>query len=90
MLQNKYKAEQDSESDMFSLLEPTFNPSLNVNMVLTTPDRTQETDDVHKRCSSAHRSVSRFSGLHGTTTLVSPPVLKQVKNKRCTRSISTC
>ncbi|KAM0068080.1 putative transcription factor MYB-HB-like family [Helianthus debilis subsp. tardiflorus] len=80
MLQNQYKVEHDSESDMFSLLEPTFNPSLNLNMVLTTPDRNQETNDVHNRSATVRRSVSRFSGLHGTT-LVSPPVLKQVKNK---------
>ncbi|KAI7742973.1 hypothetical protein M8C21_014000 [Ambrosia artemisiifolia] len=79
MLQNQYKVEQDSESDMFSLLEPSFNPSLNLNIMLTTPDRNQETDDVHKR-STVRRSVSRFSNLH-ETTLVSPPVLKQVKNK---------
>ncbi|KAD5960913.1 hypothetical protein R6Q59_013936 [Mikania micrantha] len=80
MLQNQYKAEQNSESDLFSLLEPTFSPSLNLNLMLTTPDRNQEADDARKRCSTAGRSVSRFSGSHGTT-LVSPPVLKQVKNK---------
>lgn len=80
MLQNQYKVGQDSESDMFSLLEPTFNPSLNLNLMLTTPDRTQETDDVRKRSSTVLKSVSRFSSSYGST-LVSPPVLKQVKNK---------
>ncbi|XP_076952609.1 uncharacterized protein LOC143626379 [Bidens hawaiensis] len=79
MLQNQYKPDQNSEPDMFSLLEPTFNPSSNLNIVLATPDRSQETEDAHKR-SLTHKSVSRFSGSHGTT-LVSPPVLKQVKNK---------
>ncbi|KAI3808485.1 hypothetical protein L1987_24436 [Smallanthus sonchifolius] len=81
MLQNQYKVGQDSESDLFSLLEPTFNPSLNLNLLLTTPDRNQETHDGHKRSPTVHKkSVSRFSSSYGTT-LVSPPVLKQVKNK---------
>ncbi|GJV94347.1 homeodomain-like protein [Tanacetum coccineum] len=83
MLQNQYKAEQDSEQDLFSALEPTFTPSINFNLMLTTPDRSP--DEVlrrfQERSSTAHKkSVSRFSSSYGTT-LVSPPVLKQVKNK---------
>ncbi|KAK1440647.1 hypothetical protein QVD17_06476 [Tagetes erecta] len=80
MLQNQYKVGQDCESDMFSLLEPTFNPSVNLNLMLTTPVRTQETDDVLKRSSTVRKSVSRYNSSYGST-LVSPPVLKQVKNK---------
>ncbi|KAK9071382.1 hypothetical protein SSX86_009951 [Deinandra increscens subsp. villosa] len=80
MIQNQYKLEQNSESDLFSLLEPTFCPSLNLNLMLTTPDRNQETDDLNKRSSTVLKSVSRFSNSYGKT-LVSPPVLKQVKNQ---------
>ncbi|PWA97937.1 hypothetical protein CTI12_AA024690 [Artemisia annua] len=83
MLQNQFKVEQDSDQDLFSALEPTFTPSLNFNLMLTTPDRNP--DEVlrrfQERSSTAHKkSVSRFSSSYGTT-LVSPPVLKQVKNK---------
>ncbi|KAI3798941.1 hypothetical protein L1987_34226 [Smallanthus sonchifolius] len=81
MLQNQYKVKQDSESDLFSVLEPTFRPSSNLNMMLTTPDRSQETDEALTRSSTVHKkSVSRFNSSYGTT-LVSPPVLKPVKNK---------
>ncbi|KAI3794168.1 hypothetical protein L1987_36796 [Smallanthus sonchifolius] len=81
MLQNQYKVKQDSESDLFSVLEPTFRPSSNLNMMLTTPDRSQETDEALTSSSTVHKkSVSRFSSSQGTT-LVSPPVLKPVKNK---------
>lgn len=83
MLQNQYKEEQDSEADLFSVLEPTFSPSLNCHLMLTTPDRNP--DEVNKRfqerSSTAHKkSVSRFSSSY-EKTLVSPAVLKQVKNK---------
>ncbi|XP_023751889.1 uncharacterized protein LOC111900247 isoform X1 [Lactuca sativa] len=82
MLQNQYnKGEQDSsEADLFSVLEPTFTESLTS---LTTPVRHLDMDVAFKRSSStAHykKSLSRFSG-GSSATLVSPPVLKQVKNK---------
>lgn len=84
MLQNQYnKVEQDSDADLFSVLEPTFPESVNCNLMLTTPDRNPT--EVLKRCQErsstvCKKSVSRFSSSYGTT-LVSPPVLKQVKNK---------
>ncbi|KAI3519347.1 hypothetical protein L1887_08381 [Cichorium endivia] len=79
MLQNQYK-EQEPEPDLFSVLEPTFTQSLNHNLTLSTPVRTLDMDVVLKRSSTVHKkSLSRFS--ETTTTLVSPPVLKQVKNR---------
>ncbi|KAI3747814.1 hypothetical protein L6452_10482 [Arctium lappa] len=82
MLQKQHKVEQDSEADLFSVLEPTFTQSLNCCVMLTTPDRNQEMGEMLGRClersSTAHKkSLSR---LGNGTTLVSPPVLKQVKN----------
>ncbi|KAI3523418.1 hypothetical protein L1887_01525 [Cichorium endivia] len=78
MLQNQYK-EQEPEPDLFSVLEPTFTQSLNHNLMLTTPI---DMDVVLKRSSTVDKkSLSRFSGTTTTTTLVSPRVLKQVKNR---------
>lgn len=82
MLQKQHKVEQDSEADLFSVLEPTFTQSLDCRVMLTTPDRNQEMGEMLGRCqersSTAHKkSLSRFGN---GTTLVSPPVLKQVKN----------
>ncbi|XP_071707545.1 uncharacterized protein [Rutidosis leptorrhynchoides] len=79
MLQNQYNnVNQVSDADLFSVLEPTFTESVNCNLMLTTPDRNPV--EVLKMCRERSstvkkKSVSRFS------TLVSPPVLKEVKNK---------
>ena len=73
MLQNQYN--NDSEADMFSVLEPSFK--------LMTPVRQLDMEGALKRgCTTTggsknrKKSLSRFGG-----EIVSPPVLKQVKNK---------
>ncbi|PWA88562.1 homeodomain-like protein [Artemisia annua] len=85
MLQKQYKVEKDSEADLFSVLEPTLNlsaqPIIPVRL-LSTPDSVKYKGEVHRQegSSTIHRkSCSRFSSAYGTT-IVSPPVLKQVKN----------
>lgn len=79
LLQKSYQVDQDYEADLFSVLEPTPNPPV----VLSTPERNKENPELllkkcQQRSSSVHKKqVSRFS----RAGLVSPPVLKQVKNK---------
>ncbi|KAM7479217.1 hypothetical protein LguiA_027430 [Lonicera macranthoides] len=81
LLQKSYQFDQDYEADLFSVLEPTLNPPV----VLSTPEQKKKNPELLlKKCqqrsssSSAHKKqVSRFSRVG----LVSPPVLKQVKNK---------
>lgn len=85
MLQKQYKVEKDSEADLFSVLEPTLNlsaqPIIPVRL-LSTPDSVKYKGEVRRQegSSTIHRkSCSRFSSTY-ETTIVSPPVLKQVKN----------
>ncbi|CAK9177968.1 unnamed protein product [Ilex paraguariensis] len=87
LLQKQCQSNQDYEADLFSVLEPTINPSVGVfqqGIALCTPERDLQKPGL-KRCqgrsSSAHKKhLSRFSGSSGAT-LVSPPILKQIKNK---------
>lgn len=81
LLQNQYQVDPNYEADLFSVLEPTFSPSTQ----MFTPVQNKEKAGLLKRClqrsSSVHKMpVSRNSSSCGAT-LVSPPVLKQVKNK---------
>uniref|UniRef100_A0A5B7B5S1 Myb-like domain-containing protein n=1 Tax=Davidia involucrata TaxID=16924 RepID=A0A5B7B5S1_DAVIN len=88
LLQKHYQVDQDYEADLFSVLESTLNQSTQAfqqGAILSTPECGKERPGFIKRCrerssSARKKHRSRLSSLSGAT-LVSPPVLKQVKNK---------
>lgn len=87
LLQKQNRMDQDYEADLFSVLEPNMNPSTldsQLNVVFSTPEHLQEKQGslqkCHERSSGNKRPLSRFSSSCGMD-LVSPPVLKQVKNR---------
>lgn len=89
LLQRHLKVDQDHEGDIFSVLEPNIDLSTNTfqpNQALCTPKQQKENKGLIHSCterasSSNHkRSLSRFSG-SDVQNIVSPPVLKKVKNK---------
>ncbi|GAV64643.1 hypothetical protein CFOL_v3_08161 [Cephalotus follicularis] len=88
LLQKRQLLNQDYEADLFSILESNINPSTQdyqSNDVLSTPKHVQEKQGFLRKCrerSSAggKKPLSRFNGSSGMA-LVSPPVLKQVKNR---------
>ncbi|XP_010272189.1 PREDICTED: uncharacterized protein LOC104608040 [Nelumbo nucifera] len=85
LLQKHYLMDQGCEADMFSILETTTSSCQDLQQdVVSTPECIQKSsgflEKCHSRSSSAHKkSLSRLSSLC-QTALVSPPVLKQVKN----------
>ncbi|GMY12031.1 homeodomain mRNAion factor [Fagus crenata] len=87
LLQKHYHVDQDYEADLFSVLEPNMDPSgqaFQPGVILSTPKQLQGKQGFLQKCresSSSHKKpLSRFSG-SSLTTLFSPPVLKQVKDK---------
>ncbi|MED6137805.1 hypothetical protein PIB30_068449, partial [Stylosanthes scabra] len=88
LLQHRLQVNQDCRGDIFSILEPDIDFSTNASqpsVALSTPKKQKENKLFLQGCtetsSSSHKkSLSRFSSSH-ITNLVSPPVLKQVKNK---------
>ncbi|KAK7307290.1 hypothetical protein VNO77_40216 [Canavalia gladiata] len=89
LLQHHLKVDQDREGDIFSVLEPNTDFSTNAlqpGEALSTPKQLKENKGFLQNCtekssSSRHKKpLSRFSA-PCVTDLVSPPVLKQVKNK---------
>ncbi|XP_061362556.1 uncharacterized protein LOC133306274 [Gastrolobium bilobum] len=82
------KVDQDRKGDIFSVLEPNIDFSSNTvqpSEGLSTPKQLKENQGLLQSCtetsSSSHKKpLSRFSSLY-VTNLVSPPVLKQVKNR---------
>ncbi|MED6218350.1 hypothetical protein PIB30_026045 [Stylosanthes scabra] len=91
LLQHRLQVNQDQDrrGDIFSILEPNIDLSTNASqpsVALSTPKKQKENQGFLQGCteksSSSHKkkSLSRFSSSH-ITNLVSPPVLKQVKNK---------
>ena len=89
LLQRHLQVDQDREGDIFSVLEPNIDFSTNAfqpSVALSTPKQLKENQGLLQSCtemsSSSHKkkSLSRFSS-SCITNLVSPPVLKQVKNK---------
>ncbi|XP_015963120.1 uncharacterized protein LOC107487056 [Arachis duranensis] len=90
LLQHRLQVDQGRRGDIFSILEPNIDFSSNASQpsaALSTPTKQKENQVLLQSCtetsSSSHKkkqSLSRFSGSH-VTNLVSPPVLKQVKNK---------
>ncbi|XP_057481108.1 uncharacterized protein LOC130768120 [Actinidia eriantha] len=88
LLQKHYHVSQSYEADLFSVLESTFNQStqaLQQGVIQSTPECEHGKPGQLKKCrekssSAQKKHVSRLSCSYGET-LVSPPVLKQVKNK---------
>ncbi|QCD90758.1 hypothetical protein DEO72_LG4g1718 [Vigna unguiculata] len=87
-LQRKLVGDLDGAGDIFSVLEPNIDLSTNVlqpSESLSTPKQLKENKGFLQSCtetssSSGNKVLSRFSGSHNTN-LVSPPVLKKVKNR---------
>lgn len=87
LLQKNYHINPGYEADLFSVLEPNINPSTQVfeqNGLVSTTKHLQEKQEFLQKCperSSEHkRSFTKLSDSCGKP-LVSPPVLKQVKNR---------
>ncbi|KAL4644458.1 hypothetical protein ACB092_02G166900 [Castanea dentata] len=87
LIQKHYCVDQDYEADLFSVLEPNMDPStqaIQPGVILSTPMQSLGKQGFlqkcHERPSSHKKPLSRFSGSL-LTTLASPPVLKQVKNR---------
>ncbi|KAK9284326.1 hypothetical protein L1049_023497 [Liquidambar formosana] len=88
LLQKHSNVDKLYEADLFSVLEPTVNPSTQAfqqSVILSTPEHAPEKQGLlqkfRERSSSGHKkSLSRLISSCGTA-LVSPPVLKPVKNR---------
>lgn len=90
LLQRHLKVDQDREGDIFSVLEPNIDFSTNASQpiqALCTPKQQKENKGLLQSCtersssSSSHKkSLSRFSS-SCVQGLVSPPVLKKIKNR---------
>ncbi|KAJ7943804.1 putative Homeodomain-like superfamily protein [Quillaja saponaria] len=87
LIKSHHKLDQDHQADLFYLLEPNMDISCTASQpsVLSTPDQLQEKQGLLQKCSersslSHKKPLSRFSS-SCETDLVSPPVLKQVKNR---------
>lgn len=86
LLQKHNRKDQNYEADLFSILEPNVNPSGHGSQQndVSTPQHLQEKQGFlqkcHERCSGQKKPLSRFRS-SCWTDLVSPPVLKQVKNR---------
>ncbi|XP_027362846.1 uncharacterized protein LOC113870453 [Abrus precatorius] len=89
LLQCHLKVDQDREGDIFSVLEPNIDFSTNAvqpSEILYTPKQQKENKGFLQSCSeksssSSHKKpLSRLSS-SSVADLVSPPVLKHVKNK---------
>ncbi|KAG2696046.1 hypothetical protein I3843_07G041200 [Carya illinoinensis] len=88
LLQKHYHVDQDYEADLFSVLESnmdTSNQAVQPNVTLSTPKQLVGKHDFfqkfRERSSSVRKKPIPRSSSSSLTTLVSPPVLKQVKNR---------
>ncbi|XP_047162923.1 uncharacterized protein LOC124832695 [Vigna umbellata] len=87
-LQRRLAGDLDRAGDIFSVLEPNIDLSTNAlqpSESLSTPKQLKENKGflqsyTETSSSSGNKVLSRFSGSHNTD-LVSPPVLKKVKNR---------
>ncbi|XP_030455763.1 uncharacterized protein LOC115676879 isoform X2 [Syzygium oleosum] len=86
LLQKQNHSDQTCEADFFSVLEPNADPSTKeLTSVLVTPDNLQKMQGSLLKCrerssSGNKKPVSRFCS-SSRIPLMSPPVLKQVKNR---------
>ncbi|KAL2531684.1 Homeodomain-like superfamily protein [Abeliophyllum distichum] len=88
ILEKQHKTDQDYEADLFTVLEPTTSPSsqfFHENTAFATPEQSNKGLGFLKKCqeksSSANKKqLSRLKSSNNAA-FVSPPVLKQIKNK---------
>ncbi|XP_010261205.1 PREDICTED: uncharacterized protein LOC104600080 [Nelumbo nucifera] len=86
LLQKHYLMDQGCEADLFSVLETTMGSSCQAleRDVVSTPECIQKSSGFLQKCrsrsSSAHKKSLPRLRSSCETALVSPPVLKQVKN----------
>ncbi|CAI9780812.1 unnamed protein product [Fraxinus pennsylvanica] len=88
LLEKQQNTDQDYEADLFTVLEPTTSPStkyFDENAAFATPVQSNKGHGLLKKCqkksSSAHKKqLSRLKS-SCNAAFVSPPVLKQIKNK---------
>ncbi|KAL6220222.1 hypothetical protein ACLB2K_007978 [Fragaria x ananassa] len=88
LLHKHYQVHQEFEADLFSVLEPSVGPSTETSepsVIPSTPTNSQVKQGfLHKSSQMSpagqKKPLSRFSN-PSDTSLVSPPVLKKVKNK---------
>ncbi|KAE8694058.1 DNA binding protein, putative isoform 1 [Hibiscus syriacus] len=87
LLRKHHLVDEGDEADLFSILEPNTSPSMHVcpNVMFSTPKVSLEKQGVLRKCHERsfsgckkHRSKLVNSC---TEALVSPPVLKQIKNR---------
>ncbi|XP_054825679.1 uncharacterized protein LOC129323130 [Prosopis cineraria] len=88
LLQRNSKVDRDHEGDLFSVLEPNADVSTNAFPpidALSTPEKLDEKQGWRQSCNdkSSSRHGKPFSRLSSScdSDIVSPPVLKQVKNR---------
>uniref|UniRef100_A0A6N2N8N0 Myb-like domain-containing protein n=1 Tax=Salix viminalis TaxID=40686 RepID=A0A6N2N8N0_SALVM len=87
LLQNQNRMDRDYEADFFAIFEPDMNPSTQDSQLavkISTPEQSKVKQGFlhkfHERSSSGHKKpLSRLSSCG--IDIVSPPVLKQVKNR---------
>ncbi|XP_071914486.1 uncharacterized protein [Coffea arabica] len=82
LLHKQYAADQHYEVDLFNVLESTLDPS---TQCVSTPELNRERLGLDKRCqeisSSAHGKLLSLSNDSRGSTVISPAVLKKIKNK---------
>lgn len=81
LLQKQYNVNRENDADFFPILEPT---SLEPGKLIPIPDHAFEKSEILENCSEKHSSGKKKHFSEPTElcgeALVSPPVLKQVKN----------
>ncbi|XP_022740404.1 uncharacterized protein LOC111292343 [Durio zibethinus] len=87
LLQKHYHVVQGDEADLFSILEPETSPSMHMlpNVMLSTPKPLSEKQGFLQKCheisSPGPKKHHSKLGNSCTGALISPPVLKQIKNR---------
>ncbi|XP_065873166.1 uncharacterized protein [Euphorbia lathyris] len=85
LLQKHTRLDLNCEADLFSVLEPDVNPSepdSELNNIVSTPKKQQQKQGFLQQCHerSSQEKKSRFR-TSNEIDILSPPVLKQVKNR---------
>ncbi|KAB2055721.1 hypothetical protein ES319_A11G056200v1 [Gossypium barbadense] len=87
LLRKHHLVDECDEADLFSILEPNTSPTMRgvPKVMVCTPKKLLEKQGFvhkcHERSSSGRKKHHSRLGNSGTGALVSPPVLKQIKNK---------
>ncbi|KAK8716561.1 hypothetical protein V6N13_043867 [Hibiscus sabdariffa] len=86
LLQKQCYVNQGDEADLFSILEPNTSPSMHAppNTSFSTPTKLLVKQGFLQKCherSSGSKKLHSKLGNSSKETLISPPVLKQIKNR---------